>query len=174
MTALAISNVILWIVVLALLVVVLALTRQIGLLHERIAPAGALMINRGLAVGEQAPVLELLDLEGRALRVGAGLEDAGEVLVADDARQAVGRQEEAVSGQDVEDEPALEVEPVSDAVGQRQDRPGAVVQQPARVPEDHLPRLPLEQGLTELLLQPRDGPTQGRLGQPDLLGRLQP
>lgn len=62
MTALAISNVVLWIVVLALLVVVFALTRQIGLLHERIAPAGALMINRGLTVGEQAPVVDVVDL----------------------------------------------------------------------------------------------------------------
>jgi len=43
MTALAISNVVLWIVVLALLVVVIALTRQLGVLHERIAPVGALM-----------------------------------------------------------------------------------------------------------------------------------
>src|SRR5262245_28917628 len=33
MTALAISNIVLWIVVLALLVVVLALTRQLGVLH---------------------------------------------------------------------------------------------------------------------------------------------
>lgn len=81
MTALAISNVILWVIVLALLVVVFALTRQIGLLHERIAPAGALMINRGLAVGEQAPVLELVDLEGRALRVGAERADGLSTLI---------------------------------------------------------------------------------------------
>jgi methylamine dehydrogenase accessory protein MauD len=70
MTALAISNVVLWIVVLALLVVVLALTRQVGVLHERIAPAGALMINRGLAVGEKAPVMDVADLDGQGLRVG--------------------------------------------------------------------------------------------------------
>ncbi len=70
MTALAISNVILWLVVLALLVVVLALTRQVGVLHERIAPVGALMINRGLTVGEKAPPVDVVDLNGQALRVG--------------------------------------------------------------------------------------------------------
>ena len=42
--------------VLVLAAVVLALTRQVGVLHERIAPAGALMLNRGLTVGEPAPV----------------------------------------------------------------------------------------------------------------------
>ncbi|MBV8852063.1 MAG: hypothetical protein JOY91_01620, partial [Sinobacteraceae bacterium] len=71
MTALAISNIVLWIVVLVLLVVVLALTRQLGVLHERIAPAGALMLNRGLAVGEAVPVIDAVDLEGEALRIGA-------------------------------------------------------------------------------------------------------
>jgi len=81
MTALAISNVVLWIMVLALLVVVFALTRQIGLLHERIAPAGALMINRGLTVGEQAPVVEVADLDGNPLRVGAARSDGLSTLI---------------------------------------------------------------------------------------------
>ncbi len=70
MTALALSNVILWLVVLALLIVVLALTRQVGVLHERIAPVGALMINRGLNVGEKAPAVDVVDLNGQALRLG--------------------------------------------------------------------------------------------------------
>jgi methylamine dehydrogenase accessory protein MauD len=81
MTALAISNVVLWLIVLALLVVVFALTRQIGLLHERIAPAGALMINRGLTVGEQAPVMELTGLEGEPVRVGAARTDGMSTLI---------------------------------------------------------------------------------------------
>ena len=70
MTALAISNVVLWVLVLVLSVAVLALVRQVGVLHERIAPAGALMLNRGLMVGEPAPILEITDLEGRVHRVG--------------------------------------------------------------------------------------------------------
>ncbi|MBV8401637.1 MAG: methylamine dehydrogenase accessory protein MauD [Acetobacteraceae bacterium] len=81
MTALAISNVVLWIVVLVLLVVVFALTRQIGLLHERIAPAGALMINRGLTVGEAAPVVEVVDLNGQPLSVGAERADGLSTLI---------------------------------------------------------------------------------------------
>ena len=59
MTALVISNLVLWALVLLLTAVVLALARQVGVLHERIAPAGALMLNRGLTVGEPAPVLEV-------------------------------------------------------------------------------------------------------------------
>jgi methylamine dehydrogenase accessory protein MauD len=81
MTALAISNVILWLVVLALLVVVLALTRQVGVLHERIAPVGALMINRGLTVGEKAPVVDVVDLNGQAIRLGEERSDGLSTLL---------------------------------------------------------------------------------------------
>jgi methylamine dehydrogenase accessory protein MauD len=81
LTALAISNVVLWIVVLALLVVVLALTRQVGVLHERIAPAGALMINKGLAVGETVPPVDVVDLEGHGLRVGEPRADGLSTLI---------------------------------------------------------------------------------------------
>src|SRR5438067_766285 len=81
MTALAVSNVVLWILVLLLSVVVLALVRQLGVLHERIAPAGALMLNRGPPVGEPAPVLEVADLEGHAHRVGAARADGRSTLL---------------------------------------------------------------------------------------------
>ncbi|HYL03514.1 MAG TPA: methylamine dehydrogenase accessory protein MauD [Steroidobacteraceae bacterium] len=81
MTALAVSNVVLWVLVLVLAAVVLALTRQLGVLHERIAPAGALMLKRGLAVGEGAPVLEVADLEGRALKLGAPRSDGRSTLL---------------------------------------------------------------------------------------------
>jgi len=81
MTALAISNIVLWVAVLALLLIVLALVRQLGVLHERIAPAGALMLNRGLNVGERVPTMEVEDLEGRALRVGAPRGDGKSTLL---------------------------------------------------------------------------------------------
>ena len=81
MTVLAVSNVALWILVLVLSAVVLALVRQLGVLHERIAPAGALMLNRGLAVGEPAPVLVVNDLEGRAHQVGAARADGRSTLL---------------------------------------------------------------------------------------------
>src|SRR5260221_11347003 len=81
MTALLISNVVLWTVVLALIVMLLALTRQVGVLHERIAPAGALMINRGPAVGEPVEPLEVTDLEGQALQIGAPSADGRSPLL---------------------------------------------------------------------------------------------
>lgn len=81
MTALAVSNIVLWVVVLGLLIVVLALVRQLGVLHERIAPAGALMINRGLAVGERAPPMDVVGLDGQALRLGAERADGLSTLI---------------------------------------------------------------------------------------------
>ena len=81
MTALAVSNVALWILVLVLTAVVLALVRQVGVLHERIAPVGALMLNRGPTVGEPAPVVEVADLEGQAHRVGAARADGRSTLL---------------------------------------------------------------------------------------------
>lgn len=74
--ALLVSNAILWVAVIALGLVVLALARQVGILYERIAPAGALMIDRGPGVGTQAPLFELRDLLGRAVRLG-GLRSDG-------------------------------------------------------------------------------------------------
>jgi methylamine dehydrogenase accessory protein MauD len=68
--ALVVSNLVLWAVVVVLAVVVLALTRQIGLLHERIAPVGALAVRRGPQVGEATPEMWLPDLHGRRVRVG--------------------------------------------------------------------------------------------------------
>jgi methylamine dehydrogenase accessory protein MauD len=81
LTALAVSNVVLWVLVLALAAVVLALTRQLGVLHQRIAPAGALMLSRGLSVGEPAPVLELAALDGRELKVGLARDDGRSTLL---------------------------------------------------------------------------------------------
>jgi len=81
LTALAVSNIVLWVVVLALLVVVLALTRQLGVLHERITPVGALMLNKGLTVGERAPTVEVQDLAGANLSVGSPRSDGKSTLL---------------------------------------------------------------------------------------------
>src|SRR5690606_19553086 len=70
MSALMISNVVLWGVVLCLVLVVLALSRQIGVLYERVAPMGALTMDKGPAVGDTAPQFELADLLGRKQTVG--------------------------------------------------------------------------------------------------------
>jgi methylamine dehydrogenase accessory protein MauD len=69
--ALMVSNGLLWVVVLALLVAVLALARQVGILYERVAPMGALMLDQGPKVGEAAPRFEL-DSLGSAGRVAIG------------------------------------------------------------------------------------------------------
>ena len=74
--ALLISIALLWIVVLALGAVVYALTRQIGVLHERIAPLGALAIQQGPAVGDPFPKRALRDIDGRDVVLG-GVESEG-------------------------------------------------------------------------------------------------
>ena len=67
---LLVSHVVLWLVVLALCAVVVALVRQIGVLHARIAPAGALMLGQGPKVGEEVPLFELQTLGGDKIRLG--------------------------------------------------------------------------------------------------------
>ena len=71
MNPLLVSQVLLWIVVLVLLLVVWALARQIGVLHERIAPMGALITDAGPRVGDAAPILEAPALSGELRLVGA-------------------------------------------------------------------------------------------------------
>jgi methylamine dehydrogenase accessory protein MauD len=73
--ALVVSNVLLWLAVLVLAGVVLALLRQVGVLHERLAPVGALTGGEGPAVGEPAPILEVADWNGDTQRIG-GRDDA--------------------------------------------------------------------------------------------------
>jgi methylamine dehydrogenase accessory protein MauD len=80
-SALVVSNTVLWVLVLLLAAVVLALVRQVGVLHERIAPAGALMLQRGLAVGAQAPVIEVADLAGAVHRLGSARGDGRSTLL---------------------------------------------------------------------------------------------
>lgn len=70
MTALLISNAVLWIAVVVLALVVLALARQIGVLHERVGPAGALTTRAGPAPGTLAPAITVETLDGRELRIG--------------------------------------------------------------------------------------------------------
>jgi methylamine dehydrogenase accessory protein MauD len=79
--ALLVSNVVLWIVVVALSGVVVALARQIGVLSERIAPVGALTLGRGPAVGEQAPLVAAVTLDGDALTIGAPSVDGRALLL---------------------------------------------------------------------------------------------
>ncbi len=81
MTALAISNAVLWVIVIGLCIALLAVVRQLGVLHERIAPAGALMLAKGLKVGEPAPRITVQDLESRSLTLGAERADSRATLL---------------------------------------------------------------------------------------------
>lgn len=67
------SQILLWIVVLLLAVAVLALARQVGILHERIAPVGALTIGRGPQPGEAAPRLAAATLADSVIDIGGAL-----------------------------------------------------------------------------------------------------
>ena len=61
------SNVILWIAVIVLATMVFALVRQIGVLYERVAPAGALSINKQLKVGQNAPELDVINMKNQQI-----------------------------------------------------------------------------------------------------------
>lgn len=69
--ALIVAVVLLWVLVIALVVAVFALARQIGVLYERVAPMGALMMDEGPKVGDLAPVFNLATLGGTRVQLGA-------------------------------------------------------------------------------------------------------
>ena len=73
LTVLIVSQIISWIVILGLGIALLALARQVGVLHVRVAPAGALLTGKGPVVGEAAPVLDALTLEGAPIAIGKAL-----------------------------------------------------------------------------------------------------
>jgi methylamine dehydrogenase accessory protein MauD len=81
MDALVASNLLLWLVVVAMGLVIAALVRQIGILHERVAPAGALAIQEGAVVGDAAPRLQVPTLAGGTLELGAPREDGRATLL---------------------------------------------------------------------------------------------
>lgn len=67
---LVISQILLWLGLIILAALVLALARQVGVLHERIAPAGALAMNSILKVGEKAPHIIEQAIDGRRVEIG--------------------------------------------------------------------------------------------------------
>lgn len=76
MQALIVSNILLWLMLIACAFVLLGLIRQIGLLHQRIAPAGALMLDKGVEVGQPAPHITVADRSGRPVNIGYTAEQA--------------------------------------------------------------------------------------------------
>jgi len=79
--ALLASNIILWFLVIILSLVVFALARQVGVLHERVAPAGALMPTTGPKVGELTEAGLYKDLNGEPLTLGGVSDDRRATLI---------------------------------------------------------------------------------------------
>lgn len=65
-----ISQILLWIAVILLAVLVAALARQVGILYERIAPAGALTLHQHVNVGDKVTPMVVTTLEGQSVTVG--------------------------------------------------------------------------------------------------------
>jgi methylamine dehydrogenase accessory protein MauD len=76
MSYLIASQIALWIALAILGFVCLALARQVGVLHQRIAPAGALSLRQPLKLGEAAPEMTLSTLDGSSVRI-SGAQAAG-------------------------------------------------------------------------------------------------
>lgn len=70
-----------WILLIGLSLVVYALVRQIGVLHQRVAPAGALTLSQGVRPGEVAPQLLLQTLDDYSIIVGGTRADGRSTLL---------------------------------------------------------------------------------------------
>ena len=70
MDALTVSVVLLWGAVIALGVLLWALSRQVGVLFERVAPMGALITDAGPAVGAESPMFRLSGIQSESVVVG--------------------------------------------------------------------------------------------------------
>jgi len=74
MDALTVSVVLLWLAVIALGVMLWALSRQVGVLFERVAPMGALVTDAGPAVGQPSPSFALRGIQSESVQIGGDSE----------------------------------------------------------------------------------------------------
>lgn len=77
MTALVVSQILSWLLILAMGFALLALARQVGVLHLRVAPAGALTTAGGIGTGDRAAAIEASLLDGGRTVVGGAAPAAG-------------------------------------------------------------------------------------------------
>lgn len=75
------SQILLWSALLVMALVCVALARQVGVLHQRIAPAGALALRQPLTLGEPAPALRVQTLTGQSLDIGDVRTGRGQLLL---------------------------------------------------------------------------------------------
>ncbi|MGA2190003.1 MAG: redoxin domain-containing protein [Steroidobacteraceae bacterium] len=75
------SQIALWLGLLILGTVCMALARQIGVLHQRIAPAGALSLRQPLKPGDSTPEMTLTTLAGAAVRIGGVRDGRSQLLL---------------------------------------------------------------------------------------------
>lgn len=71
------SSVLQWVALCAGGIVLLGIARQVGLLHERSAPLGAMITDHGPGIGDKAPTFSIIDVKGQKLQIG-GDNAAGE------------------------------------------------------------------------------------------------
>jgi methylamine dehydrogenase accessory protein MauD len=75
------SQVAQWTAILVLAFVCIALARQVGVLHQRIAPAGALSLRQPLKLGESTPEMSLTALDGSTVKIGGARTDRSQLLL---------------------------------------------------------------------------------------------
>ena len=81
MTAGLALDIVLWTLVGLLSIAVLALARQVGVLNQRVSPAGALTPTAGPKIGELTEVLETDDLNGTRQRIGGPTSDRATLVL---------------------------------------------------------------------------------------------
>lgn len=81
MSLLIVSNIVSWVVILGLGLALFAVARQVGVLHMRVAPAGALTPAKGPAAGDLAPRIEATAMDGSRTIIGGALEKGRKQLL---------------------------------------------------------------------------------------------
>lgn len=64
------SSILQWIALCAGGLVLLGIARQVGLLHERSAPLGAMITDHGPGIGDKAPSFSIVDVKGNKRQIG--------------------------------------------------------------------------------------------------------
>lgn len=70
MDAMTLLVALLWVAVVVLALLLWALSRQVGVLFERVAPMGALVTDAGPAVGEASPSFNLRGIQSESVAIG--------------------------------------------------------------------------------------------------------